>query len=130
MLIVGEKFANLLKKKETKIGIITELYFDTKFICKVKKEEFEPSPRVNSYMICMKRKKPAATERFLQSVLERDGKTKNAIMKELQNHGKTKNQARSIVKEMGLNKESLEKPASTLSGKFIERLKESVGGFL
>ncbi len=123
-LIVGEKFANLLKDKETKIGVIADLYFSTDFIQKIGKAEFEPPPRVDSCLVHMKRKKPTEAELVIQSIIEKESKTKNAIIMVLQKYGKTKNQARKIIDEMRLNAETLEKSTKTISGKFIERLKE------
>lgn len=125
-LIVGEKFAKLLKEKETKIGIISNLYFEIKFIEKISKDEFEPAPRVDSFLIHMKRKKPTEIELVLQSILEKESKTKNAIIKTLQHYGKTKNEARKIIEKTGLNTDSLNKSTKTLSGKFIEKLMDKI----
>ncbi|MCR4327765.1 MAG: hypothetical protein NUV46_04250 [Nanoarchaeota archaeon] len=129
-LIVGENFANLLKEKETKIGIISNLYFDISFIEKINKKDFEPVPRVDSYLIYLKRKKPTELETVIQSILEKEGKTKNAIIKTLQNYGKTKNEARKIIEEMNLNIETLNKSTKNMSGKFIEFLNEKLNKFL
>ncbi len=126
-LIVGEKFAKLLKEKETKIGIISNLYFEIKFVEKISKDEFEPAPRVDSFLIHMKRKKPTEIELVLQSILEKESKTKNAIIKTLQHYGKTKNEARRMIDEMGLDKNNLEKSVKSLSVKVIERLKKGLG---
>ncbi|MDP3966401.1 MAG: rRNA adenine N-6-methyltransferase family protein [archaeon] len=129
-LIIGEKFASILKKKETKIGLITALYFNVNFIEKIDKEKFTPSPRVNSYLIQLKRKKPSEIELVLQSILEKESKTKNAIIKTLQNYGKTKREVRKMIEEMNLNIETLNKSTKTLSGKFIEKLKNKLKDFL
>jgi len=129
-LIVGEKFATLLKEKTSKIGVIANLYFEIEYVQKIDKKEFEPAPRVNSFLIHLKRKKPTEIELVLQSILEKESKTKNAIIKTFQNYGKTKNQAREIINEMGLNVESLNKKTKTLSGKFIERLREGLDKFI
>ncbi|MBU2612223.1 MAG: hypothetical protein KKB62_00695 [Nanoarchaeota archaeon] len=126
ILIVGEKFAKILKEKESKTGIIANLYFEIEFIQKISKSDFEPEPRVNSYLIKLKRKSPTELELVLQSILEKESKTKNAIIKTLQNYGKTKNQARKIIKEMELNIDSLNKSTKTISGKFIQKLKYSL----
>jgi len=125
-LIVGENFSNLLKEKETKISVIANLYFEINFLEKINKNEFEPSPRVNSYLINLKRKNPSEIELVLQSILEKESKTKNAIIKTFQNYGKTKKEARKIIDKMNLNIESLNKSTKTLSGKFIKNLKEKL----
>ena len=129
-LTVGENFAKLLKEKETKIGVIANLYFDVKFIEKIPKEEFEPPPRVNSYLIHLKRKKSTEIELLIQTILEKESKTKNAIIKAFKKYEKTKNEVRRIIKETGLNFETLEKSTKTISGKFIETLREKLSSFL
>jgi len=128
-LIIGEKFAILLKEKTSKVGLIALLYSEIKFVQKIDKREFEPIPRVNSFLIHLKRKKPTELELVLQAILEKESKTKNAIIKTFQNYGKTKNQARKIIEEMGLNVESLNKKTKTLSAKFIEKLKDELDKF-
>lgn len=125
-LIVGEKFAKILEKKETKIGIVTSLYFNVKLIKKVSKKEFSPKPRVDSYLIQLTRKKPSEIEILLQGILEKESKTKNALMWSIVNLGKTKREARRIVADMDLNLATLEKSTKTLSGKFIEKMREKL----
>lgn len=125
-LIVGENFSNLLKNNETKVGVIGNLYFEINFIEKINKKEFEPSPRVDSYLVHMTRKKPSEAELILQSILEKDGKTKNAIIKVLQNYGKTKNEGRKIIDEMNLNMDTLNKSTKNMSGKFMKILNEKL----
>ncbi len=128
-LIVGENFSRILKEKTTKIGVITNLYFKIEYIEKVLKTEFEPAPRVDSYMIRLIRKKPSELELVLQAILEKDSKTKNAIIKTFQTYGKTKNQARDWMEKNGLNPRTLEKSTKTLSVQFIDKLREKLKGF-
>lgn len=128
-LIVGENFATLLKEKTTKVGVIANLYFKIEYIQKIDKKEFEPIPRVNSFLLHLTRKKPTEIELVLQSILEKESKTKNAIIKTLQNYGKTKNQAREIIKKMELNTETLNKSVKTISVKFIEKLNDGLNKF-
>jgi len=129
ILIIGENFATLLKEKTSKIGVLANLYFEIEYVEKIDKKEFEPSPRVNSFLIHLTRKKPNEIELVLQAILEKESKTKNAIIKTLQTYGKTKNQARDIIKEMELNVDSLDKKTKTLSAKFIEKLKDGLNKF-
>ena len=129
-LIVGENFSRILKEKTTKIGVIANLYFKIEYIEKVQKSEFEPTPRVDSYMIRLIRKKPTELEKVLQAILEKDSKTKNAIIRTFQNYGKTKNQAREWMKKNNLNPRTLDKSVKTLSVRFIEKLKEKLRKFI
>jgi len=125
-LIVGKKFKEILEKRETKIGVVANLYFEINFFREVKKNEFSPKPRTNSYLIQLKRKKPTEIESVLQAILEKDCKTKNAILKTLVGLGRTKNSARKILDEMNLSSETLEKSVKSVSGKFIEKVEEKL----
>ncbi len=129
-IIVGEKLKKILEEKITKMGIIANLYFEINYIQKISKSEFKPSPRVNSFLIQLKRKKPTELELVLQSILEKESKTKNAIIKTLKKYGKTRREAKKIIKEMNLNLETLEKSTKTISGKFINKLKENIKNFI
>lgn len=124
ILIVGENFKEILEKKETKIGIIANLYFSFRFIQKIDKSKFEPAPRVNSWMIGFKEKKANEKEMILRRIIEKNGKTKNAIIYAFVESGKTKNQAREFIANSDLDEEILEKPVKSISGKVLEMLGE------
>jgi len=126
VLIVGENFKEILEKKETKIGIIANLYFNFKFICKIDKKKFEPVPRVNSYMINFKIKKPDKSEKLLRGIIEKNGKIKNAIIYAFVESGKTKNLAREFIMNSGLDNSVLEKPVKSLSGRVLEMLRREL----
>ena len=125
-LIVGRKFKEVLEKRETKIGVVANLYFDVEIFDEIKRENFSPKPRTDSYLIRLKRKKPTEIEVVLQAILEKDCKTKNAILKTFVGLGRTKNSARKILDEMNLNSETLEKSVKSVSGKFIEKVEEKL----
>jgi 16S rRNA A1518/A1519 N6-dimethyltransferase RsmA/KsgA/DIM1 with predicted DNA glycosylase/AP lyase activity len=122
-LIVGERFKEKLASKQSKIGIISNLFYDIKFIAKVDKKCFSPPPRVNSWLIKMNRKKEFSNiESLLISILKRKGKLKNAILYSFVERGKTKREARKIIENMNLNILSLEKPMSRITGRLLIRL--------
>jgi len=122
-LIVGERFKEKLANKQTKIGIISNLFYNIEFITEIDKKYFSPPPRVNSWLIKMNRKKEfSSIELLLISILKRKGKLKNAILYSFVEKGKTKREARKILESMDLNSQSLEKPMSKITGKLLTRL--------
>ena len=56
ILIAGEKLKEKLEKVDSKIGFITNLFYNIKFIRKVEKNCFSPPPRVNSWLMKFKLK--------------------------------------------------------------------------
>jgi len=125
VLIVGEKFKGKLEENESKVGIISNLFYNVEFIEKVGRECFSPVPRVDSWMIKFERKKKfSKAEELLIYILRGEGKLKNSILHALVNSGKTKNQARDIIAGMGLYKNVLEKPIGSITGKILLKLKE------
>jgi 16S rRNA (adenine1518-N6/adenine1519-N6)-dimethyltransferase len=127
ILIIGENFKEILSARKSKIGIIADLFYKFQPIKLVKKESFNPKPRVDSWLIKLERKDIVTdVEEVLKKIVLKDGKTKNAIMYSLVEHGKTKNEAREIIDKMGINNQVLEKPVKKITGKFLLRLKESL----
>ena len=120
VLIVGEKFKNVIEKNETKAGIITNLFFDVNFILKVDKKSFLPAPRVNSWLIKLIRKSNLnKVERVIQGIFKRKGKLKNTILYSLVEEGKTKKESRAIIDKLDLSNIELEKSNKLVSGKSI-----------
>jgi 16S rRNA (adenine1518-N6/adenine1519-N6)-dimethyltransferase len=129
ILIVGENFKEILEKKETKIGILADLYFDFQPIMKVNKKDFEPQPKINSWLIRLTRKNPhnsTSSEDLVKNIISKSGKIKNAIIYSLVEQGKTKNQAREIIEKMNLNQGVLEKNMASITGDFIKKLLEEL----
>lgn len=126
VIIAGENFRDILKKRDTKVGIITDLFFYITFISEVKKESFTPQPRVNSWLIKLEEKKLDKRESILRRILCKGGKIKNALLYSLVEEGKTKNQARQLISSWKLDKAVLDKPVNMITGKFLLRLKESL----
>ncbi len=125
ILTVGENFKKILEKKNTKIGILANLFFDITPIIKVNKTDFNPSPRTDSWVIKFERKiKPDNTDKILQEIVLRKGKIKNAIISSLTNEKKTKNQAREIIQKIKIDNHILEKPVKSITGKFLILLRE------
>ncbi len=125
VVIAGEKFKNILEKREGKIGIIANLFFNINYICEVKKKSFMPPPKVNSWIIKLtKKKKLNMVDNVLKRILCKNGKIKNAIIYSLVEEGKTKRMSREILANMNLNEKILEKSVKRITGKFLIRLRE------
>ena len=124
VLIVGESFKEILEKKETKIGIIADLFFEFEPVIFIDKKSFSPEPRVNSWLIKLKAKDASNHEKILQEIILREGKTKNAIIHALMNERKTKNQAREILEKMNLDEEVLDKSNKNITGKVLLMIKK------
>lgn len=119
-LIVGENFKEILSSRETKIGFASNLFFNIKFITEVKKEDFSPPPRVDSWLIHLdKKEKFNPHEKILQKILTKKGKIKNAIIYSLVEEGKTKNQSKEILEKMKIPENILNKPVKKITGKFL-----------
>lgn len=130
VMIVGEDFKKKLEKKEGKIGIIADLFYETKPIMKIEKEYFSPPPKVNSWLIKMKKKEEKnEINNLLRQIIIKKGKIKNSILHSLMEIGKTKNQARELIKEMKIPENILNKPMEKITGEFILRLKKELENF-
>lgn len=125
-LIVGENFKELLVSKESKIGIVADLFFDIEPIMEINKKSFNPPPRVDSWLVKLSRKEEDKINKLLKKIILKNGKIKNAIIYSLVESGKTKNESRDLILKMNLDKNVLEKPVQKITGKFILRLKEGL----
>lgn len=127
ILVVGENFKEILEKKDTSIGIISDLFFLFQPIELIKKDSFSPKPRVNSWLIKLRRKESESkVNKVLQNIFLRKGKIKNAILYSLVNLGYTKNESREILEKMEIEKEALEKTTKTINGKVIQLIKKKL----
>ena len=126
VLIVGENFKELLENKETKIGLVSSVYYDFWALEKVGKEKFDPVPSVDSWLIKLRRKKVNKEEKILQKFLEYDGKIKNSLINLLVSSGKTRNEAKLKIKELGFNEFFLNKSVKKISAKGILLIKEAL----
>ena len=122
IMIVSEGFKEKLLSEE-KIGLIGNIFYNIKPICKVYRENFFPIPRIDSWMIKLEKKE---NNSMLKKILLKKGKIKNAILFSLVEEGKTKKQAREIIKKLNIDKQVLEKPVGRITAKFLVRLKNEL----
>jgi len=122
VLIVGENFKNIIEKKLTKSGIITDVFYDTKFIEKIEKNSFSPAPRVNSWLIKLELKDKNNNSEFIKNIIKRKGKIKNSIVYSLIEKGYSKKQAKIMLKNFGIENNVLESSTNRISGKTILKI--------
>lgn len=122
VIIVSESFKEALLS-ESKLGIVSNLFFEIKPIMPLKKENFLPQPRTDCWIMKFSRKQE---DNFLRRFVMKKGKIKNALMYTFVESGKTKNQAREIIKRMNIYEDTLNKPVKKATGKFLLRLKDEL----
>jgi 16S rRNA (adenine1518-N6/adenine1519-N6)-dimethyltransferase len=129
VLIVGEKFKKKLESQE-KIGFISNLFFDIQFLLEIKKENFNPIPRTDSWLVHLK-KKNSFNERdeILKEILLSKKKLKNALIYSLSKRGFTKKELKTQIKNFNLNENSLNKQGFNASLKFLIKIKEFIEFF-
>lgn len=124
VLLIGENFYNLLYDKESKWSIINRIFFDIEKITDVKKEDFEPKPKVNSVLIKVMRNKNKSDEFLREFLLQDDKKIKNALIYTLIRINKiTKKKAKEIIDGLKLSDKIIESRIYNLSNlDFMELL--------
>jgi 16S rRNA A1518/A1519 N6-dimethyltransferase RsmA/KsgA/DIM1 with predicted DNA glycosylase/AP lyase activity len=127
VLIVSDGFKKNIFSQETKIGILTNLFFDILIIQPIKKESFEPEPKTNCAIVKFVTREPKSnTEKILRNTIIGEGKTKNALRRAFVLSGKTKNEARDIIATFDINSNSLDTNVKKLTWRFFARLKEEL----
>ncbi len=121
-LIVGEKFKIILENNKTKSGVLANIFYQINYIKKIDKKEFIPSPRVNSWLIKLTSREQNLKTQLIKSILQKNGKTKNAIIYSLVEQGKTKNEAKEIIKEINLSEKVLDKSVKKITTNTILKL--------
>lgn len=112
---VPKKFYKLVKDGKTKMGVISNVFFNVKKLYDIDKKAFDPETRVESIVIRIELKK----ENFMQKVFAQfDKKVKNAILRSLT---MTKRQARLFISKLGLGI-ILNKKIANLSSRETKKL--------
>lgn len=125
-LLISENLKETLSS-ESKLGLITNIFFELSIITEVDPQSLSPPPKVNCCIIQLKRKPPKnKVESILRDILTKNGKTKNAILFSLAKSGMTKNQARDFISSSDLTEAVLDKPIRRASSHLIIRLAEEL----
>ncbi len=118
ILLIGKKFYDLFSSN-SKLSIISRIFFDIKKIKDVPRECFNPRPRVDSVLIKLKKRKSKITkiEQIIKEfILQNDKKVKNALKFAIKRvEILTKNQAEDIMYKLGIPLNLFEKNVDYLS---------------
>ena len=127
IMMCGKNFVDNLDDNNTKLSIMTNLYFNYNRICDVKPESFEPKPKVMSSLITMTRKdenkltkKELITKKLFQY---RYMKVKNALKEIIMKIDNiTQRQAREVVSSYNIKEEIQDKLFDELSNSEVLEL--------
>lgn len=130
VLLIGERFKEKLLSDE-KIGLIASCIYNIEVIAQVPSKSFDPPPRVNSYIVRLKKKNNVSKiDKIMLDISLSKGKVKNAILNALLDNGKTKNQAREIISCLGIHQHILDKPASKMTSRLFIKLRKGLSDFV
>ena len=103
ILIVGEKFKDVVLENKSKAGVVTNLFFDFKPIIKIKKKVLALCQELIPAWSDCREKKIIKRRKSSPGHCSKKGKIKNAIISSLVSEGKTKNQSRDLMKKMNFH---------------------------
>jgi 16S rRNA (adenine1518-N6/adenine1519-N6)-dimethyltransferase len=126
VLIVGENFKISIEEQKKFLGVLTNIFYEVEFIEKVDKDCFNPVPRVDSWIIKMKRKPFNDSQKFILYFLSKKGKIKNALVSYFLNKGLTKKQAKERIKIFELQERILDKSVSRITGRVLKRILDKI----
>lgn len=139
IFIVGNNFAtNVVDKNITKLSLLTNSFFAVEKIMEITPDAFDPSPRVMSALIKLKRldrnellsdpKMYVMREIFFR----RSSKLKNSLMEALIEYGKangdkvTKKEAKALIEKFNINRNMLDKEVEQLSNDDFKMFYDSI----
>jgi len=123
VLLFPENFVKTLLEKNTKLSLISKLFFEIKLDQEVFPESFYPKPKVLSRIVLIK---PKITEKheliFREFIKQRDKKAKNALREAIiRGYGKTKREVRNILKDF-----EIDKKVASLNLKELKKIRKFV----
>lgn len=132
VVTVSQGFADKLSK-DSKIGLVTSLFFHVEVKEKVSRKAFAPRPRTDSAVVKLTSKEPLSMLDIVlrNFVLLDEKKTKNALMEALVKGLKlTKRKAKELVNSLNLPNGVLEKNSDLLSFEEFKNLRNSLDKIL
>ena len=132
IMICGKNFADfVINKEETKLSLLTNLYFNVERIMDINPTSFDPKPRVMSSLIVLTKKdiNELKKEEKIFSMLYkyRYMKVKNSLKEILiKIDNITQRQAREIISNYNINNDILNKLFDELSNEEVKELKNSI----
>lgn len=136
VLLVGSNFFELFSDKESKLSVISKVFFKIKKVCDVPRSSFDPAPRVDSVLVKFEKKIDWDDYEKLvkEFVLQDDKKVKNALIYSfLRVKNLTKRRSKELINNLKLPFEFFDKNVDYLSNsqfelvcKEIKRLSKSL----
>jgi len=120
ILTIGENFADLLKRKDNRIGMLADALLQINILCMVPKKAFRPQPKIQSAVVSITKKHAGMLDDvgkiFRDLLYLDDKKLKNALEKIIDNESSLKNYTKKQLSEI-IIKHKMEK---TCAKKFYE----------
>ena len=132
IMICGKNYADeVINKEENKLALLTNSYFDIKKIMDIKKDAFEPQPKVMSSLIILTKKgdnKLDKEDKILAMLYKyRYMKVKNALKEILiKIDNITQREARDIINKYNITDNVLNKLFDELSNEEVKELKNKI----
>ncbi|MEM4336698.1 MAG: rRNA adenine N-6-methyltransferase family protein [Candidatus Woesearchaeota archaeon] len=100
ILVLPQKFVNKISQNRSSLAFISNNLFIIKIVKKLKKEDFNPKPRVDSVVVVIERNKNS--NKILEEVIfQSDKKLKNALREAIVKvNNKTKREAKAIIENI------------------------------
>lgn len=139
IFIVGNNFAtNVVEKNISKLSLLTNSFFSVEKIMEITPDSFDPSPRVMSALIRIKRlnRNELLNDSRMYIMREiffrRSSKLKNSLMEALIEYEKskgnkaTKKESKVLIEKFNINKNTLDKEVEQLSNDEFKMLFDSI----
>ncbi len=112
VLLIGRNFYDLLFSEESKLSVISKVFFDVEKISDVPRDAFEPEPKAESLLVCITKRKTELNqkEQIIKKLVQQDDKLiKNALMYAFMRvKNCTKKHAKEEIAKLGLKEDVLE----------------------
>lgn len=139
IFIVGNNFAtSVAEKSVSKLSLLTNSFFNVEKIMEITPDAFDPTPRVMSALIKVRRldRKELLNDSKMYIIREiffrRSSKLKNSLMEALIEYGKTTNdkitkrESKSLIEKFNIDKNTLDKEVEQLSNEEFKILYDSI----
>ena len=124
VLILPRYFIDNFDTKDSSLSFLAKEFLDIKIVMGIKRDNFQPRPRVDSYLVEITPKKSGGILRKIY--LQHDKKVKNALREAIvEVKSKTKKQANEIIDAMKITENTLNKNVRMLSFHELKYLKEA-----
>ena len=132
IMICGNNYAKkVINKEDTKLSILTNLFFDINYIKEIKPSSFKPEPKALSALITLKHKDDnllSYQDKILKELyLYRYMKIKNALKEILiKLNNITQRESKAIINKLNIDNTILDKLFDEISNEEIKHLKEMI----